>query len=340
MKILISIVIITRNRSFILGDCLKALHPQVDFSKHEVIVVDSSEKDDTAFLIKNFPWVNYHRITLPLGTRPQSYSYGGKISKGEIVALLDDDAIVFPGWLERIEAAYADSKIGAAGGRVLGREDVQITEEQRKLPVGLINSKGRIFSNLFIDTGRTIEIDVLRGCNMSVRRDLLEKMPYFDSRFRGQNCRVEDDICLWVKRMGYKVLYDPQCTVRHLAEERPDVPRSEYNATSEFYVWRNTAWLYAKHFGLTFETIFFVGIKTPVLTCLRRVLSGSFKNPRITRESLRYLPASAAGIWGGLWGLMMSVLYLLNDKMFSQKSLPKIGKKGICVLGDKAALNS
>ncbi len=321
----VSVLIITRNRSFILGDCLKALHLQIDSTKHEVVVVDSSEADDTGKLIKNFPWVKYHRISLPLGTRPQSYSYGAKMCQGEIIALLDDDAIVLSDWLKNLEACFQDLKVGVAGGRVLPKEGVQLPETKGDEVIGAMTLTGRIISNLYIDSGRRLEIDVVRGCNMAVRKSLLEQMDYFDARFRGQNCRVEDDICLWVKRMGYKVIFEPKAVVRHLAEERPDIPRSEFNMRSEFYVWRNTVWLYTKHFGFNLKILFLVSFFTPFRECIRRVVGGSFKRPRITQDGIRYLPAALAGVTGGIWGLLMSFLYmiqdLLNKKSISQPNL-------------------
>ena len=318
----ISVLIITRNRSFILGDCLDALRPQIDENKHEVVVVDSSEDNKTKDLIKNYPWVQYHQISLPLGTRPQSYSYGAKQCSGEIAMLLDDDAIVLPNWLETLETCFDDPAVGIAGGRVLPREGVLISECNSLDPIGVLTSDGRIISNLYIDCGSRREVNVLRGCNMAVRKLLLEQMNFFDPRFRGQNCRVEDDICLWVKRLGFKVIYEPKAVVRHLAEERPDIPRSEYNMCSEFYVWRNTVWLYVKHFGLVNSVIPKVAFVTPFLTCLRRVFNDSLKRPKITRQSIRYIPSALAGIAGGFWGLFMSIVYLLGERMS--------GKLGAC----------
>lgn len=322
-----SVLIITRNRSLILGHCLDALRPQIDSARHEVIVVDSSEKEDTTQLIQKYPWVSYHRIELPLGTRPQSYTYGAERAQGEIVALLDDDAIVHPGWLLSLENCYEDEKVGAAGGRVLAKQESGVRNQETEkrddlsptsylLPpvINRVLPDGRIVSNLYLDPGHQVEVDTLRGCNMSVRKDLLAKVGYFDARFRGQNCRVEDDACLGIKRLGYKIIFEPKAVVTHLAEERPDIPRSEFSARSEFYVWRNTVWLYIKHFGFTPSTILRVGILTPIRICLRRVLGGSFKKPKMTQDGLHYLPAALAGIWGGIWGLVMSMVYTLQDQ--------------------------
>lgn len=320
-----SILIITRNRNFIIRDCLEALEKELDHNRHEVVIVDSSEMDDTQNIVKDFAWVKYFRIVLPLGTRTQSYTYGAKKCTGDVVVLLDDDSIVFEGWLAEIEKCYEHENVGAAGGRVLPKDTSTLKYPEGDVDIGVLTDEGRIVSNLFIDTEKNINVDTLRGCNMSLRRSVLEKCDFFDNRFRGQNCRVEDDVCLWAKRMGYDVVFNPKAVVCHLAEERPDVPRSEFNARSEFYVWRNTVWLYVKHFGFCLPLIFRVGCLTPARIGFRRVLGGSFKKPSLSKQSMSYLPAATAGLVGGLWGILMSVYYNLT-KGLSERSLAPLLK--------------
>lgn len=317
-----TILIITRNRNFIIRDCLEALSLELDHSRHEVVIVDSSEKDDTQNIVKDFSWVRYFRITLPLGTRTQSYSYGARKARGEVVVLLDDDSIVHSGWLKEIERCYEDENVGSAGGRVLPKDTSSLVMPKGPVDIGVMTNEGRIISNLFIDTEKCIEVDTLRGCNMSIKRDILEKADFFDNRFRGQNCRVEDDVCLWALRMGQKVIFNPKAVVCHLAEERPDVPRSEFNARSEFYVWRNTVWLYVKHFGFHLPLIARVGLLTPARIGFRRVLGGSFKKPSLSKKSMSYFPAASAGVIGGIWGIVMSVYYHFTKGLPERKIAP------------------
>lgn len=317
-----TILIITRNRNFIIKDCLDALEPELRHDKHEVIIVDSSEINDTERIVKDYKWVKYFRIKLPLGTRTQSYSYGARLSSGEVVVLLDDDSIVHPGWLSEIEKCYECENVGAAGGRVLPKDTSALKMPEGPMDIAVLTNEGRIVSNLYVDTGRNVKVDTLRGCNMSIKRSILEKVNYFDNRFRGQNCRVEDDVCLWVLRMGYEVIFNPKAVVCHLAEERPDIPRSELNLRSEFYVWRNTVWLYVKHFGFSLPLVFRVGLITPSRMGFRRVLGGSFRHPRLSRESLSYLPAATAAVVGGMWGVFVSVFYLFSKGLPERSIAP------------------
>lgn len=321
-SIKLSIVIITRDRSFIINDCLTELSKQFNPDRHEAIVVDSSPDHKTEEICRNHPWVQYYRITLPLGTRTQSYSYGARKSRGDVVVLLDDDSIVYPGWLDEIERCYDDPSVGAAGGRVLPKDTSTLVMPSGPVDIGVLTNEGRIISNLFIDTGRDIEVDTLRGCNMSIKREILEKGNFFDDRLRGQNCRVEDDVCLWVLRLGQKIIFNPKAVVCHLAEQRPDIPRSEFNLRSEFYVWRNTVWLYAKHFGFNLPLLVRVGVLTPSKIGFRRVLGGSFKKPALSAKSLSYFPAAMAGLLGGLWGIVMSLFYHFEKGLPERRIAP------------------
>jgi hypothetical protein len=138
------------------------------------------------------------------------------------------------------------------------------------------------------------------------------------------------------------VIFEPKAVVCHLAEERPDIPRSETNMRSEFYVWRNTVWLYVKHFGWKPKTILQVAFMKPLITCFRRVFGGSLRAPKINSESLRFLPAACAGIAGGIWGVVMSFLYEIQDGLMRQRfsveksasKWPRLGRGRSNVLGD------
>lgn len=308
-----SVLIITKNRSFVLGDCLSKIHPQIEASKHEVVVVDSSEDDQTEKLVKQFPWVNYHRIQLPPGTRPQVYSYGAKVSRGEIIALLDDDSMVYPGWLDALEACYEDFNVGAARGRVLS-----------PVPKSTVTS---------------YEPGMLFGCNMSIRKSILERIHYFDSRFTGQNIRVEDDVCMWAKRLGYKVIFEPKATVLHLAVKRPDIARSNLNLKAEFFARRDTVWFYMKHFKFSPSMLLHVTLRVPLIRAARHILGGNLRKPRLTMNSFHYILPAAAGLLGALWGAIVTCFYCVKDAAGSQKSSVRkldgkdLGTRLLCYVG-------
>ena len=59
--------------------------------------------------------------------------------------------------------------------------------------------------------------DSLRGCNMSVARQLAFDVGLFDEGFIGNAHREETDFSLRIRRRGYQIVYDPDAAVVHLS---------------------------------------------------------------------------------------------------------------------------
>ncbi len=307
-----SVLIITKNRAKVLAGCLPALVPQLGNS-HELVIVDSSENDDTQALIQRYPQARYFRVQLGPGTRPQSYSYGAARCTGDVVALIDDDAIPHARWIDELLRLYSDSAIGAVGGRVLSNNpESAIPAHVKPEEVGSVRPDGRVRAHCYWDGPDPLEVDTLRGCNMSVRRSLFDRIGYFDNRYTGQNCRVEDDICLRIKRAGHKVMYNPKAVVTHLAAERVDVPRASDSPRSVFYVARNTVYLYLKNVGWRPKLLWHLLVWNPLIDGARYSLIGGLK---------RFRGISPHGIWlalvnwWGCWvGLGASIAALVSPR--------------------------
>jgi GT2 family glycosyltransferase len=297
-----SILIITKNRAAVLPRCLEGLMPQL--GSHELVVVDSSENDQTQAIMARYPAARYYRISLPPGTRPQSYSYGARHCRGEVVALLDDDAIPHAGWLDRLLEVYADPRVGAVGGRVISENPDPEARSSGPVgadDVGRVLPTGRIRSHCEYDGPAPIDVDTLRGCNMSVRRRLFETIGYFDARYTGQNCRVEDDLCLRVKHAGYRVVFTPASVVTHLTAERQDVPRASDNPRGVYYVARNTVLLYLKNFPWSPTLLAYLLLINPLVDGARYTLVGGLRRCRgISLPGLRLALINLWGSWVGL----------------------------------------
>src|SRR6266566_2627360 len=107
----VSIIIITRNRASLLRHCIEHVLSQ-PYPYKEIIVVDSSSNDESEQVVAQFPQVISVRLRGQRNNRPQAYNEGIAASSGNIIAFVDDDAMVQPGWLESLIEAYHDEKIG------------------------------------------------------------------------------------------------------------------------------------------------------------------------------------------------------------------------------------
>lgn len=212
----VSVVIITRHRPQMLRRCLESVL-SLDTRPIEVLVMDSSEDADTETLVKNrFSAVQYHRVWRSDHILSTARNLGVARSTGQVIGFLDDDATVHTNWVSACLDGYRAPNVGAVGGRVLDPE-VDHLDHHRAAPISLVTPMGGLTDNLDCDSGHPVEVHHLRGCNLSVRRDVFEKAGGFDEQ--APIYRFEElDLCLRIRRAGYKVMFQPgMCVYHHLA---------------------------------------------------------------------------------------------------------------------------
>lgn len=250
-----SIIIITCNRPFLLQHSIQHVLDQPHLEK-EIIVVDSSSDEESEGIVARYPQVKYVHLRGQRNNMPQARNEGIKLSSGDIVAFIDDDSMVQPGWLDALIDVYQDETIGAAGGRVIGMPE-PYCDQLEGPPRLTVATSGRVVAK---DAGlvstNPIEVDHLIGCNMSFRRKALEMVGGFDQNYTLTNLREETDMCVRVKKAGWRIMFHPFIAVVHFSArslqpyflERPGI---------QFSNGRNGAYFALKHFGITPRT--FVG---------------------------------------------------------------------------------
>ncbi len=147
---------------------------------------------------------------------------------GDVIAITDDDAAPHPDWVQRIAAAFgSDPQLGALGGRDWVHQKGGVLDGSRPL-VGKLTPSGKIIGNHHLGVGGAREVDVLKGANMSYRRDAIRNVR-FDTRLRGAGAQVHNDMAfsLSVKNAGWKLVYDPRVAVDHYPAERFDDDRRD-----------------------------------------------------------------------------------------------------------------
>jgi GT2 family glycosyltransferase len=208
----LSVVIVTYNRCRDLEECLNSLF-RLNEPPGEVIVVDSNSTDGTDKLVKNY---SLKFININERSMVKARNMGFHHAQSEVVAYIDDDVVVCKDWSRYILEPYEDERVGGVVGRVVPYDD----ERGLYLPVkhkaiGKVFDNGLILGNFDVPTPHPIEVDTLIGCNMAFRRDLLLKAGGFDEKFRGSCFRDDTDLSLRLKRLNYKLIYNPKAMVRH-----------------------------------------------------------------------------------------------------------------------------
>ena len=86
----------------------------------EIIVVDSNSTDSTPQIVRNYPvrFINIKQKSMVVAR-----NVGWQQSKGDIVAFIDDDAIVSKAWSKYILEPFRDREVGGVVGRVISSKD-------------------------------------------------------------------------------------------------------------------------------------------------------------------------------------------------------------------------
>ena len=209
---LVSVLICTRDRPEKLRRALEAIAQLsvpvgVDF---EVLVMDNGSGNDlTASACRDLQSVLTGRLRgfhLPFAGKSRAANAGFKLSRGDIIAFLDDDVVPRKDWLAVICQHFSeDAGLGVMTGRV------ELLDEQ-DLPVGVRRSDQRIVLRDLAD------LYLLIGCNLAIRRGVVERIGLFDANLGpGSRAGFHEDHDFFYRawRAGEKVVYEPSLFVYH-----------------------------------------------------------------------------------------------------------------------------
>ena len=109
----VSVVIVARNASMTIGECLDSVLSQ-SRKPDEIIVVDDGSNDNTVEIVSRFLGVKL----LKQNNRGISHArnLGTKRAQGEIVFYMDSDCIAESDWIETMLPYFSDENVGAVAG--------------------------------------------------------------------------------------------------------------------------------------------------------------------------------------------------------------------------------
>lgn len=247
----VSVVIPTLERPEVLLNTLEDLLRQ-NYPNFEIIVVDQSDKINRK--VQDFVEQNkkIKFIHLKQKGTPGAKNIGAKKAKGEIILFCDDDVKIENKDLIREHIKnYQDKKVGGVGGRVLMKGD-KSTEEIKE--VGKFKFFGLKIINNFNADFKT-DIEHAFGCNESFSKKAFEKAGGFCTLFGGTAYLEEPDLCLRIKKQGYKMIFEPRAVLHHLqASEGGCRAKNDYQF--RFWYLHNYTLLYLEHFNKFFFPLF------------------------------------------------------------------------------------
>lgn len=220
-------------------ECLKSI-ANVDYpqTKIEVIVVNNASTDETAPLIRQ----NFSRVKLlpqkkNLGFA-KAVNQGIKKSQADYILITNNDVVFDSHYLKNlVNFLQQNPDVGIVGGKVYYKHP--------KNKVAFPGARFNFYTGLLRpnkNPNKTAETDWVPGCNMLIKRKVLEEIGGFDEKFFFY---FEDlDLCLRAKKAGYKVIYYPKAIMFH--GEGASIEREGWQKKSELYYQGKTRILF-KH---------------------------------------------------------------------------------------------
>jgi GT2 family glycosyltransferase len=280
----LSICVVTYERSAFLRRCVESLLGDID-ANDQIVIVDASKHDEGEALLALAPGVVYVHAPELAGWMTKSRNEALRHATGTIIAFLDDDVVVHPGWRVGLLAAFSDQGVAAVAGRT---RNGQPGEDEAAQPIGRLLSDGSLTAEFAARTESVVEIDHGIGANMSFRRSVLAELGGFRDDYPGTAMREDTDVFLRVGRLGQRAVFAPEAVVDHLPA--PHVRGTRFDLRYELYGRRNHMVLLARD----------KGIRSLILRrWILREFRGIGRAPKL-RSKTRRLAVSLGGVlWGG-----------------------------------------
>ena len=216
----LSIIVATRNRAYAIAACLNSIQAAILNAapvEAEIVVVDNGSTDETPAIIE--AWASACPIPVQLLFEPEAgvsraRNRALRAARGELIAITDDDCRMnkeYVNDLLRHDAADANELV-LRGGRIdLG--------DPTDLPHTINTSPTRKRRSRAMNTARHDSMSgKLNGCNMTMRRSLVERIGFFDENFGAGAPATAGEDTEYIYRAycaNVAIEYVPDMTVAH-----------------------------------------------------------------------------------------------------------------------------
>jgi len=223
----VSIVIVNWNTRDILSGCLQSIYKQTNSLDFEVIVIDNASTDGSVKMIKR----EFPQVVLLENSQNRGFAIannqGLAIAKGRYVLLLNSDTVILDNAvMKTVDFSDSHPECGVVGCRVLNPDkSLQPTCFMFPSTLNMLLSttylyklfpKSRFFGRermTWWDRDDEREVDVVTGCFMLVRREVVEEVGVMDEQFFMYG--EETEWCYRIKKAGWKILFTPDAETIH-----------------------------------------------------------------------------------------------------------------------------
>lgn len=250
----ITIVVLNFNGLSDTDTCIKSLL-KTDYPNFRIIIADNGSKiNESKILEKRFKnkRIKFIRFSKNLGFSGGNNKILKKV-KDKYVVLLNNDTEVTPKWLyPLVNALESNSNIATVQPKILSLSDKRYFDYAGACG-GFIDifgypfTRGRIFNTQERDKGQYDSIcDIFwtSGAAMIIRRNIFDKVGYFDERFF--NYMEEIDLCFRIHCAGFCVMCESKSVIYH----KGAASSSKNEMKKRFWEHRNSLLLLIKNYPL------------------------------------------------------------------------------------------
>lgn len=250
-------IVVTHNSASCVERCLEALIAQPGW---EVLLIDNASQDDTVTRASRFAQLARIFCSSVNTGFAGGVNQGVELASGDILVLVNPDAIVAPGTLDKLADALSIYNAGASGGLLmLAGVKPQKGNIVRRFPtlgsalaellllnnIWYRNPWNRSYRYLDMDYSRPQFVENPAGASLAFRRAAWESVKGFDEGF--YPVWFEDvDFCRCLRNAGWDIVYEPGAVLNH--DGAHSVSQLSFYDHQLFW-YRNLLRYFTKHHG-------------------------------------------------------------------------------------------
>ncbi len=194
----VSFVVPVLNGERYIAQCLDSIVAEMH-AGDEVIVVDNGSTDDTQDIVAQYDPVK--ALVFPAVTIGALRNRGAAVATGDVLAFIDSDCIVCPGWRAAVESAMSDGVVKVTGSTCM------------------VPPSGTWIEKSWWPSGKIpkMQVSYIASANFVVSRDVFDQVAGFNEALITDE---DTEICSRIGKLGYTIVFDPKIPAIHLDNAR------------------------------------------------------------------------------------------------------------------------
>ena len=196
---------------------LRSLVAVEDFATLEVLVCgavnDEPMRSEFQQLLQTYLNIQHPPASHELKALHEKRNLGWRLARTELVAYLDDDVTLEPEWARKISAPFSDERVGLVSGPGLIPDQLPLMARLAGLALSS-GAAGYVADRYLAGVAAVHEIkwSKIIGCNMALRRSLLEAVGGFNPVFEAGD---EMFISFSIAKRGQRIVFASEARAYH-----------------------------------------------------------------------------------------------------------------------------